>query len=102
MAREYPLSFAVRSGNVEVGILGDTIVVRRISLLAQLFEELGIVGLQRWLRGEQRLPLAVATAQYTGGVLRIYRMGQPWWVLEGVSEHYVAIDFAAEVRRFRA
>ena len=27
--------------------------------------------------------------------------GQPWLVLEGVSDHYVAIDFADEVRRFR-
>jgi hypothetical protein len=31
----------------------------------------------------------------------ICRLGQPWLVLEGVSDHYVAIDFAAEVRRFR-
>jgi hypothetical protein len=45
--------------------------------------------------------MALATAHYTGGVLRIYRLGQPWLVLEGVSDHYVAIDFAAEVRPFR-
>jgi hypothetical protein len=53
------------------------------------------------LVAERRLPMALATAHYTGGVLRIYRLGQPWLVLEGVSDHYVAIDFAAEVRRFR-
>ncbi len=100
MDRDYPLSFAIRSGNVEIGVLGDTIVVRRVSLLAQLFGELGMFGLERLFRGEQRLPLVLATAHYTGGVLRIYRMGQPWWTLEGVSDHYVAIDFAAEVRRF--
>jgi hypothetical protein len=44
--------------------------------------------------------MALATAYYTGGVLRISRLGQPWLVLEGVSDHDVAIDFAAEVRRF--
>src|SRR5215467_14577356 len=34
-------------------------------------------------------------------MVRIYRLGQPWLVLEGVSDRYVAIDFAAEVRRLR-
>ncbi len=59
----------------------------------------------QWLQeallvAERRLPMALATAHDTGGVLRIYRLGQPWLVLEGVIDHYVAIDFAAEVRRF--
>jgi hypothetical protein len=36
---------------------------------------------------------------YANGVLRIYRLGQPWLVLEG-GDHYVAIDLAAEVRAF--
>jgi len=53
------------------------------------------------LVAERRLPMALAAAHYTGGALRIYRLGPPWLVLEGVSDHYVAIDFAAEVRRFR-
>ena len=44
--------------------------------------------------------MALATVHYTGGVLRNYRFGQPWLVLEGVSDHYVATTFAAEVRRF--
>ncbi len=44
-------------------------------------------GLVRLFWGEQRLPVVLATAHYTGGVLRIYRMGQPWWTLEGVSDH---------------
>jgi hypothetical protein len=52
------------------------------------------------LVAERRLPMALATAHYTGGVLRIYRLGQPWVVLEGVNDHHVAIDLAAEVRRF--
>ena len=61
----------------------------------------------RWLQevllvDVRRLPKALAIAHSTGGVLRIHRLGQPWFVLEGVSDHYVAIDFAAEVRRFVA
>ena len=36
---------------------------------------------------ERRLPMTPATAHYTGGVPRIYRLGQPWLVLEGVSDH---------------
>lgn len=40
----------------------------------------------RWLQevllvAERRLPMALATAPCTGGVLRIYRLGQPWVVL---------------------
>jgi hypothetical protein len=69
-----PAELRIWSGNIEVGILGDSIVVRRISLLAQLFGELGMFGLQRLLRAEQRLPLVPATAHHTGGVLRIYRV----------------------------
>ncbi len=38
--------------------------------------ELSMFGLQRLLRAEQRLPLVLATAHSTGGVLRTYRMGQ--------------------------
>jgi hypothetical protein len=100
---ELALHFALRSGdNVEVGILGGDIVVRRGGWLARMLRE----SCRPWLQevlfvAERRLPMALATAHYTGGVLRIYRLGQPWVVLEGVSDHYVAIDFAAEVRRFR-
>ena len=34
------------------------------------------------------------------GVLRIYRRGHAWLVPEGVGDHYAAIDFAPELRRF--
>ncbi len=87
---------------VEVGILGGDIVVRRGGWLARMLRESCPPWLQEVLLvAERRLPMAVTTAHYTGGVLRIYRLGQPWLVLEGVSDHYVAIDFAAEVRRFK-
>jgi len=77
-------------------------VVHRGGWLAGMVRESCSSCLQEVLLGtERRLPMALATAHYTGGVLRIYRLGQPWLVLEGVSDHYVAIDFAGEVRRFR-
>ncbi len=102
MAVDHRLSFAVRAGDVEVGILGGEIVARRAGWLADAIRESCPPWLQAFLLvREHRLPLAVATAHYTGGVLRIYRLGQPWLVLEGASDHYVAIDFAAEVRRFQ-
>ena len=102
MATDRPLSYAVRSGDVEVGIVGAEIVARRAGWLARMLRESCPPWLQTALMvREHRLPLGGATAHYTGGVLRIYRLGQPWLVLEGVSDHYVAIDFAAEVRRFR-
>ncbi len=50
---------------------------------------------------ERWLPMALATVHYMGGVPRINRLGQPWLAQEGVSDHYVAADLAAEVRRFR-
>jgi hypothetical protein len=84
-----------------VGILGGDIVVRRAGWLARLRDHC-----TAWLRevlfvAERRLPMALATPHYAGGVLHICRPGQPWVVLEGVSDHYVAIDFAAGVRRFQ-
>jgi hypothetical protein len=88
--------------SVEVGILGGDIVVRRAGWLARTLRESCPPWLQEVLLvRERRLPMGLATAHYTGGVLRIYRLGQPWLVLESVSDHYVAIDFAAEVRRFQ-
>jgi hypothetical protein len=103
MATDQPLSFTVRSRNVEVGILGAEIVVRAPANSWGSFLEFGLRGL---LFGggvrEARIQLAVATAHYTGGVLRVYRLGQPWLILEGVDDHYVAIDFAEEVRRFNS
>ncbi len=87
---------------VEVGIIGDDIVVRRAGWLCRMAQESFPPRLQEVLMVVERwLPIALATAHYAGGVLRIYRLGQPWLVLEGVSDHYVAIDFAAECRRFR-
>ncbi len=77
--RELALHFALRSDdNVEVGIDGD-IVVRRAGWLARMLRE----SCPHWLQevllvAERRLPMAFATAHYTGGVLRIYRLGQPW------------------------
>src|SRR5215469_9696022 len=102
--REAALHFALRSDfGVDVGILGGDIVVRRGGWLARMLRESCPSWLQEMLLvAERRLPMALATAHYTGGVLRIYRLGQPWLVVEGVSDHYIAIDFAAEVRRFRA
>jgi hypothetical protein len=83
-----------------VGILGGEIVARRAGWLAEAIRE----SCPPWLQvillvSEHRLPLAAATAHYTGGVLRVYRLGQPWLILEGVGDHYVAMDFAEEVRR---
>ena len=100
--RELALHFALRSDDgVEVGILGGNILVRRGGWLARALRESCPPWLQEVLLvAERRLPMALATAHYTGGVLRVYRLGQPWLVLEGVCDHYVAIDFAAEVRRF--
>ncbi len=96
--RELALHFALRSDdNVEVAILD--IVVRRAGWLARALRESCPAWLQEVLLvAERRLPMALVNAHYGGGVLRIYRLGQPWLVLEGVSIHYVAIDFAAEVR----
>lgn len=102
MASEYRLSFVVRAGDVEVGIRGGDLVVRRTGPLAQLLRELGIFGLLQLLYGRQdRIPLALASVHYTGGVLRIYRSGQPWMVIDRVEDHYVAMDLAEEIRRFR-
>ena len=102
MATNRPLSYTVWSGNVEVGILGAEIVVRAPANTWDSFTKFGLRGL---LFGggvtEVRLPMAVATAHYSGGVLRVYELGQPWLILEGVHDHYVATDFAEEVRRFR-
>jgi hypothetical protein len=94
MSSDEPLRFGVRSGDIEVGIVGSEIVVRRVGLAADLFSAIGL------LDREQRLPMALATAHYTGGVLRIYRSGQPWLVLDGVRDHYIAMDLAEEIRRF--
>jgi hypothetical protein len=101
--RELALHFALRSDDgIEVGILGGDIVARRAGWLAQMLRESCPTWLQEVLLvAERRLPMALASAHYTGGVLRIYRLGQPWLVLDGVSDHYVAIDFANEARRFR-
>jgi hypothetical protein len=101
--RELALHFPLRSDvNVEVGILDGDIVVCRTGWLERMLRE----ACPAWLRevllvSERRLPMPVATARYRGGVLRIHRLGQPWLVLEGISDHYVAIRFAAEVRRFQ-
>ena len=82
--------------------IGGDIVVRRAGWLARILRESCTPWLQEVLLvAERRLRMALATAHCTGGVLRICRLGQPWLVLEGVSDYYVAIDFAAEVRRFR-
>ncbi len=100
--REVALHFALRSDDyVEVGILVGEIVVRGAGWLARMLRESCPPWLQEVLLvAERRLPMALATAHYTGGVLRVYRLGQLWLVLEGVSDHYVALDFALEVRRF--
>ena len=87
MAGERPLSFAVRSQGIEVGIVGAEIAVRRTGWPAQMLRQ----SCPTWLQGvlmvqEQRLPLAIATAHYSGGVLRIYKLGQLWLVLEGVDD----------------
>ncbi len=39
---------------------------------------------------EHRATARRGNAHYTGGVLCIYCLGQPWLVLEGVSDHYVS------------
>ena len=82
--------FALRSDDdVEVSILGGDIVMRRGSWLARMVRESCPTWLQEVLLvRERRLPMALAMAHYMGGVLRIYRLGQPWVVLEGVSDHY--------------
>jgi hypothetical protein len=46
-------------------------------------------------------PIGLAAAQSSGGVRRIYRLGQAWLALEAVSDHNVAIDFAAGMPRFK-
>jgi hypothetical protein len=103
MATDRRLSYSVRSGDIEVGIVGVEIVIQRAGWVASMLRESCPTWLQTALTiRELRLPLAVATAHYSDGVLRIYRLGEPWLVLEGVSDHYVAMDFAEEVRRFRA
>jgi hypothetical protein len=101
--RELALHVALRSDDgVEVANLGGDIVVRRAGWLARMLRE----SCPPWpqevlLVAERRLPMAVATAHYTGGDLRTYRLGQPWLVQEGVGDHYLATDFAAAVRRFQ-
>jgi hypothetical protein len=77
--RELNLHFALRSDDsVEVGILGDDIVARRGGCLARMLRESCPPWVQEVLLvAELRLPMALATAHYTGGVLRIYRLGQP-------------------------
>ena len=70
--RELALRFALRSDdNVDVGILGGDIVVRRAGWLARTVRE----SCPRWLQevllvAERRVPMALAAAHYTGGVLR--------------------------------
>jgi fructose-specific phosphotransferase system IIC component len=78
--------------------LGGDIVVRRAGWPAGVLPDMVAGGAVR-----RRAAVADGAGDRapTGGVLRIYRLGQPWLVLEGVSDHYVAIDFAAEVRRFK-
>jgi hypothetical protein len=77
--RDLALHFALLSDDgFEVGILGGDIVVRRAGWLARMLRE----SCPRWLQEvllvpERRLSMALATAHYTSGVLRIYRLGQP-------------------------
>jgi hypothetical protein len=49
--------------------------------LVQVEVQAAGVRILELLVAERRLPMALATAHYTGGVLRIYRLGQPWVVL---------------------
>ena len=75
--RELALHFALRSDvDVEVGILGGDIIVRRGGWLARMLRESCPPWVQEVLMvAEQRLPMAMATAHYTAGVLRVYRLG---------------------------
>jgi hypothetical protein len=82
MATDHQLSFAVRSGKVEVGILGAEIVVRDHGFTWGRLLRDGLHFLAEGGATEARIPLSVATAHYSGGVLRVYRLGQPWLVLE--------------------
>jgi hypothetical protein len=66
--RELALHFALRSDDgVEVGILGGDIVERRAGLLARMLRKSCPPWLQEVLLvAERRLPMALATAHYTG------------------------------------
>jgi hypothetical protein len=70
--RELALHFALRSDDgVAVGILGGGIVVRRVGCLARMLQG----SWPRWLQevllvAERRLPMALATAHYTGDAVR--------------------------------
>jgi hypothetical protein len=100
VGRDAPLSFAVRSGEYELGILGGHLVVRRTGTFARLAWALEATELANLLTREDSLPIADASVHYSGGVLRIYRLGQPLMVLAvAADQHYVAVDLAEEVRR---
>ena len=65
-----------------------------------MLRDSGPEWLQRFLTvGETRIPMAAASAHYSGGVLRVYRLGEPWCILEGVDNHYMALDLVEEVHR---
>jgi hypothetical protein len=66
--RELALHFALRSDdNVEVGILGGDIVVRRAGWLARMLRESCPSWLQEVLLvAEPRLPMGLATVRFTG------------------------------------
>jgi hypothetical protein len=71
--RQLALHFALRpADNVEVGGLGGDIVARRAGRLARALRE----SCPRWLQevlvvAQRPLPMAPATAHYTGGVLDV-------------------------------
>jgi hypothetical protein len=100
MATEQQLTFAVRAEGLEVGIRGSHVIFRRAGSFAQMLREFCPTWMQVVLTlDEVRLAMAAATAHYSGGVLRVYRLGEPWHFLESVDNHYVALDFVEEVHR---
>lgn len=101
--RQSPVIYAARSkpGSTS-GTLGGDLVVRRAGRLVRMLRESCRPGCREVLLGAgRRLARALAIAHCMGAALRMYRIGQPWAVLEGVSDHYVAIDFTAAARRIR-
>ena len=75
MVRGYTLSYAVRTGGFEIGLRGGHVVVRRAGWFAEMLRNWCPEWLQHFLTGKMRIPTAAASAHYSGGVLRVYRLG---------------------------
>jgi hypothetical protein len=92
--REPAQHSALRSDDgVEVGILDGDIVVRRGGWLARMLRESlpgPGCGRRAWSRSRGRG--GAGDRGLRRRVLRIYRLGQPSSLLEGVSDHHVVID----------